>query len=54
MNGNQTHSLADQLDFQISLLRLVTTAHLDGDGGAQWQERDLENLQSVETQRREG
>lgn len=54
MNGSQTHSLADQLDFQISLLRLVTTAHVDWEGGPPWQEQDQQNPQSAETQRREG
>lgn len=53
MNGSQTHTLADQLDFQISLLRLVTTAHPGLDGAPQKQERELEKLRSAESKRRE-
>jgi hypothetical protein len=54
MNGSQTHPLSDQLDFQISLLRLVTTAHQEWAGQPKGQERELENLRSTEGKRKEG
>lgn len=54
MNGSQTHSLSDQLDFQISLLRLVTTAHEEWEERQNAPERELENLRSPEGKRWEG
>jgi len=54
MNGSQMRPLSDQLDFQISLLRLVTTAHQEWEGQPKGQERELEDLRSTEGKRREG
>ena len=54
MNGSQTPAIEDQLDFQISLLRLVTTAHLEWERGPQRQDPAPEKPRSADNKRREG
>jgi len=54
MNGSQTHAIADQLDFQISLLRLVTAAHIEWEGGPRRQDPEPEKTRSADSKRREG
>lgn len=47
MNPNPLHFAPEELDFQISLLRLVTTAHQEWSNQAEPVDKQLEHLQEI-------
>ncbi|MCC6585484.1 MAG: hypothetical protein IT168_02085 [Bryobacterales bacterium] len=47
MNRNPLHFAPEELDFQISLLRLVTTAHQEWSNQVETVDEQLEHLQEV-------
>lgn len=47
MNRNPLHVAPDELDFQISLLRLVTTAHQEWSSDEETVDKQLERLQEI-------
>jgi hypothetical protein len=51
MNGNHSLNTPEDFDFQISLLRLVTTAHSEwGNPSGDSPERELETLGQIRQQ----
>ena len=47
MNRNPLHLAPEELDFQISLLRLVTTAHQEWSNEVEPVDKQLERLQEM-------